>query len=107
MSTGDDIALDFDKLRQHATLVSSVANEINGALGILKGGHIGPEIFGIMCSFLVPPSVAMTAAATGMLGSKESLMLRSAGQLRSVATQWETLEHDVSTTYQGIKKALD
>ena len=105
--TDDDITLDFDKLRQHATLVSSVANEISGAMNMVKGGHIGPEIFGIMCSFLVPPSIAMTVAATGMLGAKESLMLRSAGQLRSTATQWETLEHDVSTTYQGIKKALD
>jgi hypothetical protein len=104
---GDDITLDFDRLRQHAALVSSVADEISGAMETVRGGHIGPEIFGLMCSFLVPPSMAMTAAATGMLGAKESLMLRSAAQLRSTATQWEQLEHDVSATYQGITKALD
>jgi hypothetical protein len=106
VSTSDDITLDFDKLRQHATLVSSIADEVGGAISSVKGGHLGTEVFGIMCAFLVPPSMAMTLAATGMLGSKESLMLRTAGQLRTTAKQWEQFEHDVSTTFSGIQKAM-
>ena len=102
----DDITLDFDTLRQHAALVSSVADEVGKAISSVKGGNLGSEVFGIMCAFLVPPSMAMSLAATGMLGAKESLMLRSAAQLRTTANQWEQLEHDVSTTYQGIQKAL-
>ena len=63
----DDITLDFDTLRQHAALVSSVADEVGKAISSVKGGNLGSEVFGIMCAFLVPPSMAMSLAATGML----------------------------------------
>jgi hypothetical protein len=104
--TGNEITLDFDKLRQHANLVTSVADEVNGAISSVKSGHLGTEMFGIMCAFLVPPSLAMSVAATGMLGSNASLMLRTSAGLSQTANQWEQLEHNVSTTYQGISKAM-
>jgi hypothetical protein len=102
----DEITLDFDKLRQHATLVQSVADEVSHAISAVKGGDLGSEVFGIMCAFLVPPSMAMTVAATGMLGAKESLMLRGAAQLRATAGQWEQLETDVKGAFSTLEKAM-
>ncbi|HAN24180.1 MAG: hypothetical protein CMH36_05610 [Microbacterium sp.] len=104
---GDEIALDFDRLRHHAALVESLADDVTRAIGALRGGDLASDAFGILCAFLVPPSLAMTAAATGMFGTNESLLLRTAGQLRGTAQQWEQLEADIVTTLHDLERAMD
>jgi len=103
----EEIALDFDKLRQHAALVGSVADDVSKAIASVKGGNLASDAFGIMCAFLVPETLAMTVAGSGMLGSKQSLLLRTAVELKQTASQWEQIETDVKGTYDTITKAMD
>ncbi|TPW76740.1 type VII secretion target [Schumannella sp. 10F1B-5-1] len=103
----EEIALDFDKLRQHAALVSSVADDVNKAIASVKGGNLAENAFGIMCAFLVPQTLAMTVAGSGMLNGKMALLLRTAGELKQTASQWEQIEADVKGTWDTIQKAMD
>lgn len=102
----EDIALDFDRLRQHAATVTSLADNVNGALSILKGGDLAENAFGILCAFLVPPSLAMSAAATGLFGADQALLMRTAAELRSTADQWEQFEDDTVTTLRHLENAM-
>ncbi|MDQ1205178.1 MULTISPECIES: type VII secretion target [unclassified Microbacterium] len=102
----ENITLDFDRLRQHAALVTSLADDVTGAISMLKGGDLASNAFGILCAFLVPPSMAMSAAATGLFGADQSLLLRTAGELRSTAAQWEQFEDDTVTTLRDLENAL-
>jgi hypothetical protein len=102
----DNIALDFDRLRQHAALVDSLAGDVSSALSTLRGGDLASGAFGILCAFLVPPSLAMSAAATGLLGADGSLLLRTAGELRGTAAQWEQFEDDTVTTLRDLENGL-
>lgn len=102
----EDIALDFDRLRQHAALVDSLADDVTAALSVLKGGDLASGAFGLLCAFLVPPSLAMSAAASGLLGADESLLLRTAGELRGTAAQWEQFEDDTVTTLHDLENGL-
>jgi hypothetical protein len=102
----DDIALDFDRLRQHAALVDSLANDVTSALSVFRGGDLATGAFGILCAFLVPPSLALSAAASGLLGADESLLLRTAGELRGTAAQWEQFEDDTMTTLRDLENGL-
>lgn len=102
----DDIALDLDRLRQHAALVDSLVDDVSGALSVLKGDNLIPGAFGLMCAFLVPPSLAMSAAATGMLGADQSMLLRTAGELRATAQQFERFEDDTVATIRHLEDGL-
>jgi hypothetical protein len=102
----DDITLDFDRLRQHASLVDSLVGDINGALSVLRGGDLASDAFGLMCAFLVPPSLAMSAAATGLLGSDGSTLLRTAAELRSTAEQFERFEDDTVSSLRSLDNGM-
>jgi hypothetical protein len=102
----DDIALDLDKLRQHAALVESLVSDVNSAMSVLRGGDLLPSAFGLMCAFLVPPSLAMSAAATGLLGADQSMLLRAAGELRGTAQQWDQYENDTVATLRDLENGL-
>jgi hypothetical protein len=102
----DDIALDLDKLRQHAAFVDSLVGDVGSAMSALKGGDLVPTAFGLLCAFLVPPSLAMSAAATGLLGADQSLLLRTAAELRQTAQQWEQFEDDTVATLRGLESGM-
>jgi hypothetical protein len=102
----DGIALDFDRLRQHAALVDSLTDDVTAALSALRGGDLLPDAFGLLCAFLVPPSLALSTAATGMLGADQSLLLRAAAQLRGTAEQWEQFEDDAVATLRDLESGL-
>jgi hypothetical protein len=101
-----DIAMDFDRLRQHAAFVDSLAGDLTSAVSALRGGNLEDAAFGILCAFLVPPSMAMTAAASGLFGADVSLMTRTAAELRATADQWERFEDDVVVTLRDIEGTL-
>jgi hypothetical protein len=102
----DDIALDLDRLRQHASLVDSLVQDVSSAMSVLRGDDLMENAFGILCAFLVPPSLAMSAAATGMLGADQSLLLRTAAELRGTAEQWERFEDDTVATLRGLEGGM-
>ncbi len=102
----EDIALDFDRLRQHAALVTSLADDVNAALSSFTGGDLVENAFGILCAFLVPPSLALSAAASGLVGADQALLLRTAAELRSTAAQWEQFEDDTIETLRDLENAL-
>lgn len=102
----DDISVDLDRLRQHAAFVDSLVGDVGSALSVLRGGDLIPSAFGILCAFLVPPSMAMSAAATGLLGADQSLLMRTAGELRQAAQQWEQFEDDTVSTLRGLESGL-
>lgn len=102
----DDIAVDFDRLRQHAALVDSLVDDVSSALAVLRGGDLASGAFGVLCAFLVPQGVAMSVAATGMLGADQSLLLRAAGELRGTAAQWERFEDDGVATMRALENGL-
>lgn len=104
--TNDGITLDFDRLRQHAALVDSLTEDVAAALSALRGGDLLPDAFGLLCAFLVPPTMTMSAAATGMLGADQSLLMRAAGELRSTAAQWEQFEDDVVATLRDLENGM-
>jgi len=102
----DDIAVDFDRLRQHAAFVDSLVGDVGSALSVLRGGNLLPEAFGLLCAFLVPPGLALSAAATGLLGEDQSLLMRTAGELRQTADQWEQFESDTIATIRSLESAM-
>jgi hypothetical protein len=101
-----DISVDLDRFRQHAALVDSLVDDVSAAMSVLRGGDLLPGAFGILCAFLVPPSLAMSTAATGMLGADQSLLIRTAGQLRATAQQWEQYEDDTVATLRSLENGL-
>lgn len=102
----DDITVDFDLLRQHAAFVEGLADDVASALSVLRGGDLLPEAFGLLCAFLVPPGLALSAAATGLLGEDRSMLLRTAGELRQTAEQWEQFESDTVATIRSLESAM-
>lgn len=102
----DDIALDLDRLRQHAAFVDSLVGDVGAAMSVLRGGDLVPSAFGVLCAFLVPPSLAMSAAATGLFGADQSLLVRTAGELRQAAQQWEQFEDDTVATLRDLESGL-
>jgi len=104
MST--DISVDLDRLRQHAAFVESLVDDVGSALSVLKGGDLLPEAFGLLCAFLVPPSMAMSAAASGLLGADQSMLVRTAAELRQTAQQWEQFEDDVVSTLRSLEAGI-
>ncbi len=101
-----DIAVDLDRLRQHAAFVDSLVGDVDAAVSALSGGDLLPEAFGTLCAFLVSPSLAMSAAATGLLGEDGALLTRTATELRGAAAQWEQFEDDVVTTVRGLERGM-
>jgi hypothetical protein len=79
---------------------------VTAALSALRGGDLLPDAFGLLCAFLVPPSLALSTAATGMLGADQSLLLRAAAQLRGTAEQWEQFEDDAVATLRDLESGL-
>jgi hypothetical protein len=102
----EGIAVDLDRLRQHAAFVDSLVGDVGSALSVLRGGDLESTAFGVLCAFLVPPSLAMSAAATGLLGADQSLLVRTAGELRQAASQWERFEDDTVTTLRDLESGL-
>ncbi|MFJ4038851.1 type VII secretion target [Microbacterium sp. NPDC090007] len=103
----DDITVDFEALRHHAAFVDALVGDVETALSALRGGDLLPDAFGVLCSFLVAPSVALSAAATGLLGEDASLLVRTAGELRRTADQWERFEDDAVATIRSLEAAMD
>ncbi|MEV7692957.1 type VII secretion target [Microbacterium sp. NPDC089189] len=101
-----DISVDLDRLRQHAALVTSLADDVTSVISTLRGGDLASNAFGLLCAFLVPPSMAMSAAATGLFGADQSLLMRTAGELRQTADQWEQYEDDTINTLRNLETAM-
>lgn len=102
----DDITVDFDLLRQHAAFVDSLVGDVDSALSALRGGDLLPDAFGLLCAFLVPPGLALSAAATGLLGEDASMLMRTAGELRRTAEQWERFEDDTVATLRALDAGM-
>ncbi|PKI89916.1 hypothetical protein CW368_12185 [Actinomycetales bacterium SN12] len=102
----DRIALDFDTARQHAARVGRVRTDVVRAQEAAGSLDLAGGAFGLMCSFLVPPAVAVSAVAVGTISSVSSLLGRAERELRAVVADFETMEEDFAGRYRQLQAEL-
>ena len=91
----DKISIDPDRLRTHAGRVEQVAGDVGVARDAAGSINLGGGAFGLMCSFLVAPTSIVSTMAQAALASAESMVQRSAREVRGVATDFEANEDDI------------
>lgn len=104
---GDQIALDFDTARQHATRVARVASDVRLAQDAAGSLNLAGGAFGVMCSFLVPPAVAVSQVAVGTISSVSALLGRAETEFLGMVSDFEAMEHDFSTRYKQLHGQVD
>lgn len=91
----DKIAIDSEMLSAHAGRVDAVASGVDLALSAASSINLGGGAFGLMCSFLVMPTMAVSAMAVNSISSAGEMVTRSAKEVRGMALDFERNEEHV------------
>jgi hypothetical protein len=103
----DRIQLDADLLSQHAARVDQVAAGVRTASNAADSMDIGGGAFGLMCAFLVPAALITTTAAKMAIDSTESLLTRSARELRGAVADFSAYEVSVADATNRLRDRLE
>lgn len=98
----DKIALDMSVLRDHAAKIDQLGQSVGEAASAAGSLDIGGGAFGVLCSFLVPPTMLATGAMESVISSSQRALARTAIQLREVAADAEQREEDISRDIRNI-----
>ncbi|QAY59805.1 hypothetical protein ET475_07245 [Microbacterium protaetiae] len=101
------VAWDFDVLREQARRVDQIGDDVGEAAAAARSLHLSGGAFGVLCSFLVPPGVAVTSAAAEMIDASEALMQRTGTQLRGLAEDGEEFERLVVAGVKTLDGELE
>lgn len=104
---GERISVDPDVVVYHQGRVHRVADDVRVAVSAAQSMNVGGGAFGLMCSFLVPPAMLATGAATHALVSVENLISRSATVLRAGVGDFIDFEDHVIDTVRDVQAELD
>lgn len=102
----EKFALDFDELRYQADRVGDIATDVGSAADAVDTLMLGSEAFGVLCSFLVPPTLTVTAAMASSLRASERLLRRTGTQLRGVAADVASLERSIVDEVRAIEREI-
>lgn len=101
-----EIALDFDVLRYQADRVEDIAKDVGTAADAVDSLMLGSEAFGVLCSFLVPPTLLVTGGMASSLRSSQALLERTATQLKGVAQDAAQFEQDLVDGIEAIGREI-
>ena len=101
-----EISVDAAALRAQATAVEGIAGNVDYARDAVGSMNLGGGAFGLMCSFLVAPAMAVTMIAAETMAETSRMLRREADALRETADdfeqQEETVGGDMRTLAGGI-----
>ncbi|WP_061962973.1 hypothetical protein [Demequina aurantiaca] len=103
----DKIAIDADVMAHHIGKVNQVATSVGLATSAARSMNLGGGAFGLMCSFLVAPAVAVTSVAVSSIESVEEAIERSAKELKGAVADFDRYESDVEDHVASIGRRLD
>jgi hypothetical protein len=94
--------VDTDGLRAHASELRVIGGDLGKAAQAGGITMLQDSAFGILCSFLVPPALAVQTACTAVIGAASGSVDSTAGLIRGVADGYDAIEDAVSTLMSGI-----
>jgi hypothetical protein len=101
------ITIDPDVISSHAQRVEQVAADIKKALDAASGANVSGGAFGVMCAFLVPVAMLVSKEAGSAISSAESMVTRSASELKAVVDDFTKLEDALSSDLKKIQSGLE
>lgn len=100
------IAIDSDTLRSHASRVNQIGDDIDLASAAAGQVAIPGDAFGVMCSFMVPGSVAISMAGKSVIDSAAGLVHRAADQVRAWAADQDAADQKAAEHVTKIQADL-
>ncbi len=98
----DDIAIEASALRSQARHVDQIAGSVDYARDAVGQMNLGGGAFGLMCSFLVGPAMAVTALAAQTMAETASMLRREAEALRDTADDFDRYEEQVGSDLRSL-----
>lgn len=90
-----------DLLRTQATHARTGSAAIGEAQSAIGSMNLTGGAFGIMCSFLVPPAMLVTGAASLMLANAKGMLDREATALDETASDFESTDSNRESAFNG------
>ena len=103
---GGKIALDEHVVSYHATRVERLADDVQVAIDAANSMNLMGGAFGVMCSFLVGPTVAVTSLAKGSMQGAEEMLRESARELRAGLADVAAFEDQVISQVRDLAREL-
>lgn len=100
----DGFDVDTDDLRSHASDLHTISTDIANAAQAGGITMMQDGAFGILCSFLIPPAIAVQSACTAVIAAAAGSVDATAGVVRSVADGYDAIEDAVGTLMSGINE---
>lgn len=105
--TGERIIIDSELLDAHAKDVEAVAADVRLAVQAANQTMLSSGAFGLMCSWMIPPFLAVAGTATSVLNSAASALDRSAREIRAVGSDFDAQEQKVSAALGRLASGVD
>lgn len=107
MVTGSgEIEVDAAALRAQAAEVERIAGDVTYARDAAGSLNLAGGAFGLMCSFLVAPAMAVTAIARETMAETSRMLRREADALRETADDFEGIEDDVGAEMRTLGREI-
>lgn len=100
------IRFDVDTMRQHASRVDQLGDDVRLAVEAIRSVNLSGGAFGLMCAFMIPPVAAVSTVVAAAIGAEQDLVYRTAAELRMVAGELETHEASVAELLRSIEGEL-
>lgn len=102
----DGLTVDTGAMRAHAGAVARIAAEIEEAAGAARTVAVPDDSFGLLCAFLVPPTLAVQGSGAAGVSAASAATSGIATGLTATADTYDTVDEAIRTALARLAEVL-